>query len=73
MRRVHGSAVRGSALARVLECDMRLVGAGFVFLISAESASSCRVRSVAEHGWFGSEHGICRLLPAEDDSKIAPA
>jgi len=51
---VHRSAVRGSAPARVLECDMSPVGCGFVSLISAGSASSWRVRSVAEHGWFGS-------------------
>ena len=56
MRRMHRSAVRGSALARVLECDMRSVSCGFVSLVSAESTSSWSIRSVAEHGWFGSGH-----------------
>src|SRR6186713_2946122 len=56
MRRVHGFAVRVAAPTRVPECDMLLVGCRFVFLLSAESAISCGVRSVAEHGWFGSGH-----------------
>ena len=57
MRRVHTSAVRDSSLARVPECDMRPVGCGFVFPISAESAIGWPVRSVAEHRWFGLDHG----------------
>jgi hypothetical protein len=40
----------------VLECDMRAVSRGLVFLVSAESAGSWRIRSIAEHGWFGSVH-----------------
>ena len=56
LRRMHRPALRESALARVLECDMRSVSCGFVSLVSAESTSSWRIRSVAEHGWFGSGH-----------------
>ena len=47
--------MRESALTRVRECDMRWLAAGFVFVISAETAISWRIRSVAGHGWFGSE------------------
>src|SRR6185503_15935969 len=56
MRRLHRSAVRGSALARVLECDMHAASCALVFLVSAESANSWRIRSVAEHGYFGLGH-----------------
>jgi hypothetical protein len=35
---------------------MLLLGCRFVFLLSAESATRWRIRSVAEHGWFGSGH-----------------
>jgi hypothetical protein len=42
-------------MTRVRECDMRWLAAGFVFVISAETAISWRIRSVAGHGWFGSE------------------
>lgn len=56
MHRVHRSAVRGSAMTRVRECDMRWVATGFVFVISAETAISWRIRSVAGHDWFDSEH-----------------
>ena len=55
MHPLHKSAVRGSAMTRVRECDMRWLAAGFVFVISAETAISWRIRSVAGHGWFGSE------------------
>jgi len=63
MHRMHRSAVRGSAMTCVRECDMRWVTAGFVFVISAETATSWRIRSVAEHGWFGSEQ------PARENPK----
>src|SRR5262245_22592175 len=56
MQQVHKSAVRGSALTPVPECDMRRLAAGFVFVISTASAISWPVRSVAGHGWFGSDH-----------------
>jgi len=42
-------------MTRVRECDMRWVTAGFVFVISGETAISWRIRPVVGHGWFGSE------------------
>jgi hypothetical protein len=50
---------------------MRWLAAGFVFAISAETAISWRIRSVAGHGWFGSEHGEIRIPKSRDPNPNA--